>query len=132
VPKNLQFTNKLSSSALGYNNQYLFNQPGHFTLVSISHDDGTLRCTEMRRTKRKFTYMLPKVCQKLVVINRFCDHDTWCGQFQKKDKGLPSASISLHHHNQSGSKTYSACYQLGPFLQVKIWHSMKLNAHPHT
>ena len=33
VPKNLQFTNRLSSGALGYNNQYLFDKRGRFTLV---------------------------------------------------------------------------------------------------
>ena len=33
-PKNLQFTNKLSSSVLGCNYQYLFDKPGLFLLVS--------------------------------------------------------------------------------------------------
>ena len=43
-PKYLPFTNKLSSSALGYNHHYLFDKPGHFALVSTSSRS---RYTEM-------------------------------------------------------------------------------------
>ena len=36
VSKYLLFTNQFPSSALGYNNQYLFNKRGRFTFVSTS------------------------------------------------------------------------------------------------
>ena len=114
VPKNLQITNKISSSVLGYNNQYLFDTPGRVNQSPmLVHWDVPKRVGQS--TNSHIVYNVRSVSE--VGVNKsFCNHLTLYNNLGNTHRGSTKTCSTWTHPvlNKKITNWISSCrtYQL--------------------